>query len=73
MYDLPREERRNRVLVTVNSCLLIGALGLVLFGHRDLVSWTLLLSCTINLTTSLLGRRALARLGAASVHLDRAG
>ena len=73
MYDLAREQRRNRVLLTVNSCMLLGALCFVCFGRRDLVAWMLLVSCTINVTTSLLGRRALSRLSAASAHHDRGG
>jgi lipid-A-disaccharide synthase-like uncharacterized protein len=73
MYDVARELRRNRGLIAVNSCLLVGALGLLVFGRRSLVAWVVLASCITNLMSSLVSRRALFRLSSALSQRDRAG
>jgi hypothetical protein len=73
MYDLEKEKRRNRRLLASNIVLFIGALSLFVAGSRGLVGWAVLLSCGANLLGVLLGRRALARLGAALAGPDRDG
>jgi len=73
MYDIGREQRRNRVLIAVNVCLLIGALSLMLLGYRSIVNWMLLFSSIGNLVSTLIGRRALSRLSTALTYRDRAG
>jgi len=73
MYDIAREQRRNRVLIAVNVCLLVGAVTLILLRHRDLVNWMVLVSSIGNLMSTLIGRRALARLSTTLTHPDGAG
>ena len=71
MYDIAREQGRNRVLIAVNVCLLVGALTLMLLDYRSLLNWMLLVSSTGNLMSTLIGRRALSRLSAALAHRDQ--
>jgi hypothetical protein len=73
VYDVMRDQRRNRILLAVNLCLLAGVLGLFAFGRRGLVEWVLLVSSVVNLMSTLAGRRALSRLRAATTDRDRAG
>ena len=71
MYDIAREQGRNRVLIAVNVCLLVGALTLMLLDYRSLLNWMLLVSSMGNLMSTLIGRRALSRLSAALAPRDQ--
>lgn len=71
MYDIAKEQRRNRVLIAVNLCLLVGALSLIVLGYRNLLNWLLLVSSFGNCVSTLMGRRALSRLSTALTYRDQ--
>lgn len=73
MYDLRTARRRSRWMLAFTLSLLAGALSLFVMGYRGPVGWAVLLSCTVNLFSVIIGRRALARLDAASARHDAAG
>ena len=73
MYDIPRAQRRNRIALVIGIFIFLGALSLFVAGYRGLAGWAVLISCAVNLLSTIVGRRALSRLSAASTHLDNAG
>lgn len=73
LYDIPKAQRRNRIMLVIGIFLFLGALSLFVAGSRGLVGWAVLISGAVNLLSAIVGRRALSRLSAASTHLDNAG